>query len=96
MRNILLIVFFSVSFCSEYYFSLYGAGERIITSNPSNISLGWSNLFSSNDYIKSANLSNFYLSSLVRLSVSTDFNFSSINKITRKIIIPKEKTFEKL
>ena len=81
MKNILLIVFFSVSFCSEYYFSLYGAGEKIGTSNPSNISLGWSNLFSSNDYLKSANLSNFYLSKLVRLSVSTDFNFSSINNL---------------
>ena len=81
MRNILLIIFFSIPFCSEYYFSLYGAGEKIVTLNPSNISLGWSNLFSSNDYIKSANLSNFYLSKLVRLSVSTDFNFSSINNL---------------
>ncbi|MAR14854.1 MAG: hypothetical protein CMG21_00120 [Candidatus Marinimicrobia bacterium] len=81
MRNILLIIFFSFSFCSQYYFSLYGAGEKIITSNPSNISLGWSNLFSSNNYLQSASLSNFYRSDLVRLSVSSDFNFSSINNI---------------
>jgi len=81
MKNILLILFFSISLCSEYYFSLYGAGEKIVNSNPSNISLGWSNLFSSNDYLKSANLSDFYLSNLVRLSVSTDFNFSSINNL---------------
>ena len=81
MRNILLIIFFSFSFCSQYYFSLYGAGEKIITSNPSNISLGWSNLFSSNNYLQSASLSHFYNSNLVRLSVSSDFNFSSINDI---------------
>ncbi len=81
MKSILLILFFSISLCSEYYISLYGAGEKILTSNPSNISLGWSNLFSSNNYLKSANLSDFYNSNLVRLSVSTDFNFSSINDI---------------
>ena len=81
MKSILLILFFSISLCSEYYISLYGAGEKILTSNPSNISLGWSNLFSSNNYLKSANLSDLYNSNLVRLSVSTDFNFSSINDI---------------
>ena len=81
MKNILLIVFLSFSFSSQYYFSLYGAGEKIIASNPSNISLGWSNLFSSNNYLKSASLSNFYRSNLVRLSVSSDFNFSSINNV---------------
>lgn len=81
MKNILFIVVFSISLCSEYYISLYGAGEKILNSNPSNISLGWSNLFSSNDYLKSANLSGFYNSNFVRLSVSTDFNFSSINNV---------------
>tara|TARA_B100000029_G_C17581990_1_gene959922 strand:+ start:363 stop:1562 length:1200 start_codon:yes stop_codon:yes gene_type:complete len=79
MRNSLLILLLSVLFCSEYQFSLYGAGEKIITSNPSNISLGRSNLFSSNNYLKTSNLSSFYLSDLVRFSFSTDFNFSSIN-----------------
>ena len=75
--KIFLII--TLSFCAEYYSSLYGSGEKIITSNPSNISLGWSNLFSSNNHLNTDNLSNFFMSESVRLSVSTNFNFSTIN-----------------
>ena len=79
MKNFFLIIFFSISIGSQYHLSLYGAGDKVAISNPSKISLGWSYLFSSNDYLKSGSLSNFYLSDLVRLSMSTDFNFSFIN-----------------
>lgn len=80
MKLILKIYFiFTLSFCSEYYSSLYGSGEKIITSNPSNISLGWSDLFSSNNHLNTDNLSNFFMSKSVRISVSSNFNFSTIN-----------------
>ena len=81
MIKYIYIIFFSFLFSSEYYFSLYGAGEKITNLNPSKITLGWSNLFSSNNFSNTANLSTFHSSDLVRLSFSTDFNFSSINNI---------------
>ena len=81
MKKYIYIIFISFFFSSEYYFSLYGAGEKITNLNPSKISLGWSDLFSSNNFSNTANLSTFYASNLVRLSFSTDFNFYSINDI---------------
>ena len=90
MKKTLIILFlFSASFSSESYLSFYGSGERLSNLNPSSISLGWSNLFDANNYLNTSNLSNVYLSDLVRLSMGADFNFNFIgndkyynNKIT--------------
>ena len=78
MRYIILILIFSFSFCSEYFSSLYGVGEKVLSTSPSKISLGWSNLFSSNNMLSSDNLSSIYNSENVRLSVSSNFNFTKI------------------
>ena len=79
MKKTLIILFlFSTSFSSESYLSFYGSGERLSNLNPSSISLGWSNLFDANNYLNTANLSNVYLSDLVRLSMGADFNFNFI------------------
>ena len=74
-----LFLIITLSFGSEYYSSLYGSGEKIITSSPSNISLGWSDLFSSNNHLNTDNLSNFFMSKSVRISISSNFNYSIIN-----------------
>ena len=77
---LIIITFFSFSFPLESYLSLYGLGEKTSNLNPSSISLGWSNLFNSNNYLNSGSLSELYSSDLVRLSMGADFNFNSINE----------------
>jgi len=80
MKNFLVIIFlFSFSFSLESYLSLYGLGEKLSNLNPSSVSLGWSNLFSSNNNLNAASLSKLYSSDLVRLSMGADFNFNFIN-----------------
>ena len=80
MKKIAVILFlFSFIFSYESYLSFYGSGEKSSNLSPSNISLGWSNLFTSNGYLNIGSLSTFYSSDLVRLSMSTDFNFNFIN-----------------
>ena len=78
MRYTILILIISFSVCSEYYSSLYGIGEKVLSTSPSKISLGWSNLFSANNMLSSDNLSSIYNSENVRLSVSSNFNFTQI------------------
>ena len=56
MKNFFLIIFFSISIGSQYHLSLYGAGDKVAVSNPSKISLGWSYLFSSNDFLSDQSL----------------------------------------
>jgi len=81
MKKILIIIFLlSLIFSSDYYFSNYGSGEKIFNLNPSSISLGWSNLFSSQTTNNVSSLSQFYTSDLVRVNISSDFNFYYINK----------------
>ena len=77
---LIILTFFSFSFPLESYLSLYGLGEKASNLNPSSISLGWSNLFNSNNYLNSGSLSELYSSDLVRLSMGADFNFNSINE----------------
>ena len=77
---LIIITFFSFSFPLESYLSLYGLGEKTSNLTPSSISLGWSNLFNSNNYLNSGSLSELYSSDLVRLSMGADFNFNSINE----------------
>jgi len=78
MKKLLAILLVSNLMSYNSYISFYGSGDRSYNSNPSNIALGWSNLFDSNDYYNNGSLSNFYESPLVRMSIASDFNFNSI------------------
>ena len=78
MKKLLAILLLSNLMSYNSYISFYGSGDRSYNSNPSNIVLGWSNLFDSNDYYNNGSLSNFYESPLVRMSIASDFNFNSI------------------
>jgi hypothetical protein len=81
MKKILIsILLLSFLFPSDYYFSNYGSGEKIFNLNPSSVSLGWSNLFSSQIANNISSLSQFYKSDMVRVNISSDFNFYYINE----------------
>ena len=79
MKKIHVILLLSYLFSYDSYISFYGSGERLSKLNPSNISLGWSNLFDSNNYYNIGSLSSFYQSDLVRFSMASDFNLNFIN-----------------
>tara|TARA_Y100001936_G_C16092761_1_gene688093 strand:- start:8175 stop:9395 length:1221 start_codon:yes stop_codon:yes gene_type:complete len=81
MQKILIILSFSLLLSYDSYISFYGSGQKLSKLNPSNISLGWSNLFDSNNQYKIGSLSHFYQSDLVRFTMAGDFNFNSINDV---------------
>tara|TARA_B100001123_G_scaffold273916_2_gene304843 strand:- start:87 stop:1316 length:1230 start_codon:yes stop_codon:yes gene_type:complete len=78
MKNFLIIIIISSLTAYNSYISFYGSGQKYYNLNPSNITLGWSNLFDSNSDYNNGSLSNFYVSKLVRLSIASNFNFNSV------------------
>ena len=78
MNKFLTIIIISNLIAYNSYISFYGSGQKYYNLNPSNIALGWSNLFDSNDYYSNGSLSGFYTSKLGRLSVASNFNFNSV------------------
>lgn len=79
MKKIIAIILFSSIFSFDSYISFYGSGEKVSRLNPSSISLGWSKLFDSNQKNNIGSLSSFYQSNMVRISMSSDFNFNTVN-----------------